>query len=212
MVQANLSNPDDPPHSDKDFDKVHLELSEARKKAGQEAAKKLRKKHTGAHPFSPKVQRMLLEIILWSKIIRYRSRRGMGTRQIRRVMTRLKIDTAFECTLDEAKANRKKIRSQLWKHRAETWAWRKQWMMGLAAARAAAGKRHSSRGTQVHDHHRENKTILAEDRCNKPEAPHWQDPKSVEDQTQEDPRRHTGALQRRVQHKRVHGKSHHGGE
>ena len=109
MVKENLDNPADPPHDGATVDALHLKINNARRDTSWELAKKLRKKHTGAHPFSPKVKRTLVTILLWSKVIHYRSHRHRGSRQIRRLMRKLNITDAFHISIGEAVLRRKKL-------------------------------------------------------------------------------------------------------
>ena len=59
MVKDNLQNPDDPPHTIEEVDALHLQINNERRDMGWKAAHKLRKKHTGAHPYTPKGKRLL---------------------------------------------------------------------------------------------------------------------------------------------------------
>ena len=69
MVQSTLASPDDPPHSLADIDTLHFKINQERRDLGRKAAKGLQKRHTGAHPFSPKTQRLLTLAMLWSKVV-----------------------------------------------------------------------------------------------------------------------------------------------
>ena len=51
MVADNLASPDSPPHSLQEVNALHLQLNNARRDVGWEVAAKIRKRHTGAHPF-----------------------------------------------------------------------------------------------------------------------------------------------------------------
>ena len=103
MVAQNLASPEDPPHSIAEVDALHLKLNNTRRDIGWEVAKKLRKRHTGAHPFSLRIKKLLAELMLWSKVIYYRTHKRTGTRQLRRKMKRSGIKDAFQISVTEAK-------------------------------------------------------------------------------------------------------------
>ena len=107
MVADNLASPDSPPHSMQEVNALHLELNNARRDLGWEVALKIRKRHTGARPFSLRMQQLLDTIMLWSKVIYYRTHKRTGSRQIRRMMKKRNIHDAFQISVAEAKWRRK---------------------------------------------------------------------------------------------------------
>jgi len=117
---------------------LHSTINAARQKAGKEAATGIRKKHTGAYPFSPTIKRLLQEKTLWSKIICYHTRLRMGSRQIRRLMKKLSITDAFQVSFEEAQAHHKRVSQSLKHHRKEAYKWRRDHLWALAEARAEA--------------------------------------------------------------------------
>ena len=140
MVQADVCSPDDPPFSHEEINELHKEINNTRRDISWKVAKELRKKHTGAYPFSPKVQSVMMAIILWSKLIYYRSHHKRGTRQIRRLMHRLNIEDAFTLSVADMKLKRKALRRSLRSAREDSIQWRRNWQLELAKARAAARK------------------------------------------------------------------------
>ena len=75
MVADNLSPDSTKHHPIEEIDALHLEINNARRDCGWEVAKGIRKKHTGAHAFTPLVKKLLAESVLWSKVIWFRSKR-----------------------------------------------------------------------------------------------------------------------------------------
>ena len=140
LVAQTLESPQDPPASIEDINVLHSSINQSRRECALEVAKKVRKKHTGAYPFSPKVRSLLSRIMLWSKVIYYRSKRRCGTRQIRRLAKRCQIDDAFTISLTEALQRRKELRLQLWATRKDADQLRKKWIEELCEARAQAKK------------------------------------------------------------------------
>ena len=62
--------------------------------------------HRG-YPFSLRMKQLLEEIMLWSKVIYYRTHKRTGSRQIRRMMKKRNIHDAFQISVTEAKWHRK---------------------------------------------------------------------------------------------------------
>ena len=116
---------------------LHHDIGVARRQAGETVSIHLRKKHTGAFPFSPKSKKLLAEAVLWSKVIKLRSGKHMSSRQIRRLMKLCKKWDAFQVSYEVALSRRKEVRKQLRQQRKETDQWRKNHTLKLAEARAA---------------------------------------------------------------------------
>ena len=140
QVQQCLDSPEKPPFTLNQINDLHLSINTSRKKCGIEVAKRVRKKHTGAYPFSPKVRKLLATAMLWSKVIYYRTHRKCGTRQIRRLAKQQGLEDAFRVTLQEAHQRRKTIRLQLRATRKEGEQLRRNFVEKLCEARAKAKK------------------------------------------------------------------------
>ena len=106
----------------------HFQINQERRDLGRKAAKGLRKRHTGAHPFCPKTQRLLALAMLWSKVVYYRTNKSIGSRQMRRLMKQHGITDAFQITLEEARQRRIAIRKQLQELQKTSEQLRKNWI------------------------------------------------------------------------------------
>ena len=118
---------------------LHDQLTKIRRQLGNQAAKQSRKKRAGAIPFSLKMNKLRQTRQLWQRVLLKRRCPQMGTRQIRRLMRKLRIRDALRRSLPTSTIirNLKQAWQEVAKGKKEADQWRRNDLLSQAQAMAA---------------------------------------------------------------------------
>lgn len=119
---------------------LHHKITRHRHRAGELAAKGIRKKCTGAIPWSPGMQKLFDIRTVWRRVVLKRKKLNVGSKQIRRLANKHGIKEAFEVDLETAEAKLNSAILAVKKGKKEARKQRQQHLFRLAQALAKTKK------------------------------------------------------------------------
>ena len=117
---------------EKEYNRISLTSAAIRLNIEQ----KLRKFRMGEVPWSPKLQNLRTEIEVWSLLLKRKKGRKIGSRRIRRLIKKTKIQGAFDLSTEELQAKLNETFKLYKQAKKKAHIWRNDFLYDLATKKA----------------------------------------------------------------------------